>query len=71
MNSYHNHNTLLCDLLNLKTVQIVFQGEHNLFAETPDIRRQAINEVVVWITERCSCVKGPVNIVNRTDAISQ
>jgi len=41
------------------------EGEHHLFAEIPDIRWRAINEAVVWITDRCSNVKGPVSIVNR------
>jgi len=63
----HNVATACTD----KSLIIFPEGEHHLFAETPDIRRQAINEVVVWITERCSCAKGPVNIVDRTDAISQ
>ena len=42
-----------------------FQGEHHLFAETPDIRRRAMNEAVLWITSRCdSNTKGLVNIVD-------
>ena len=28
------------------------EGEHNLFIEVPDIRRQAINESVTWINSR-------------------
>jgi len=54
-----------------KSLIIFPEGEHHLFAEIPDIRWRAINEAVVWITERCSNVKGPINIVDRSEGTSQ
>lgn len=47
-----------------KSLIIFPEGEHNLFAEGPDIRCRAIHEAVLWIVSRCGNSRGPVNIVD-------